>query len=718
MPLIDEVQRICDRLAGAGWRDLFLLHGLDIQARPLADELYKTLSIDRTLQGFEDFSLQGVRAIEPGHPARSLLYHALASPHVTEGVEAIALADYASGAELDQLLNYVYGARTPTLAQLQVLAGPNATLGLVAFAYEYRPQSDTPHRRHADLCFSRTGIARVGTAPMLYDARLRGFSPVADNDLQAIRVLPARFSAYIAVQQKGGSGAGWQVGDEQLDFWRPLHKVFNGTECIAGFDVALQLEAHHVNDKLRQFHLRRGPDADWFEPDISLAPFVTTQGLAQWADPATHGPGLNVPVPRNRLVEPAVFKGERVFYYVPPQAQFDGYIINKRHQLLSNGSIRDLNNEPEVEAIVKTGDYYASHFVDFTADGWVRPDCPALSDAIPITVAAYSILSAPDFYPACSQAALIEWAQEQEFPESIWYVTLQALSERRLAGNPLLPGEHFVGEDKSITALVSQLASGEGAANVGSALRVERPSWLSDQAAGTFSPGWEIATDGGFRPKHLCGFNLGSPFTEDVRICSAAGGYWPAVTPDSARTFEPAVTRPSVIPLRDAEIGQTGEASWDGETGPRVVLINGEAVVEYRAYAYSDYTNNALAGRLSLPVTAQTSREEYQQRILAMHRAYIAVGATTREQRGEWAVLSFTKVVQPDSGLFLAEFETWAWLEGEVDFFTLYRHGAVSTPADFTLRHVAILERAELYIGADRLLINRGGNGWRSRAFD
>ena len=38
--------------------------------------------IDRTVPGFEDFALEGQRGIEPGRPARSLLFHALASPNV------------------------------------------------------------------------------------------------------------------------------------------------------------------------------------------------------------------------------------------------------------------------------------------------------------------------------------------------------------------------------------------------------------------------------------------------------------------------------------------------------------------------------------------------------------------------------------------------------------------------------------------------------------
>ena len=282
-------------------------------------------------------------------------------------------------------------------------------------------------------------------------------------------------------------------------------------------------------------------------------------------------------------------------------------------------------------------------------------------------------------------------------------------------------GDHLLCRKRPFPAQVSISArrtTGRPPATVGTSASAERPSWLPDHAAGTFSPGWEISTDGGFRPTFLCGYNLGSPFTEDVRICSAAGGYWPAVTPDSARTFEPWSAKPTVIPLPDSENGQTGQPSWDGETGPRLVMAGGRQVVECTAYTYSDYTNRGLAGQLSLSVTGQTSREEYQRRILAMHSAYIAVGATTRQLQGEWAVLSFVPIVRSDSALAKAESAVRKRLGGDVDFFKIYRYGAISTPSDFTRRHVEILEMVELFIGAKNLLINRNNKGWQIRTRD
>src|SRR4051794_35257812 len=81
--LLDGVAAACKRLVPTGWGDLLSQHGLDLGATDLAGELARELKgIDRTQPGFEDFACEAVRAIEPGRPSHSLLFHALASPEV------------------------------------------------------------------------------------------------------------------------------------------------------------------------------------------------------------------------------------------------------------------------------------------------------------------------------------------------------------------------------------------------------------------------------------------------------------------------------------------------------------------------------------------------------------------------------------------------------------------------------------------------------------
>src|SRR5687768_6444906 len=84
--LARQVPDACRRLAPHGWRDLLLKvtkGELDLASPDLGAALGRRLvTVDRGVPGFEDFADEGIRGIEPGAPARSLLFHALASPNV------------------------------------------------------------------------------------------------------------------------------------------------------------------------------------------------------------------------------------------------------------------------------------------------------------------------------------------------------------------------------------------------------------------------------------------------------------------------------------------------------------------------------------------------------------------------------------------------------------------------------------------------------------
>lgn len=727
MDLIQAVEAVCSRLAtDAGWHALLLHHGLDIHTRPLAPALAKTLSVDRTLKGFEDFSSSGQRGIEPGKPAFSLLYHALASPNVTTAPNGNPLSVFPGAAEIESVLNYVYGVRPPSLADLQRQAGTGTPLAIAVFALEYRPRPDTGHRQHADLCFSRTGIARVGTAPEAYDPARRGFLPWMDSDPQAICVVPARYCPYIAMQKKGDplthGPHPFQANDDAQDFWVPLHKLFTGSECIEGQTLEVNLEFYQINEKLRQFHLRF-PDSGWGEPDISRPPFLITTDLAQWANEQRYGHGLLVPVPKPRLVEEATQNANRVFFSIPPNPNYRGYIINRRYRQREDGSVQDLNTAPDVVQIVRDGGYQALHFIDFTAEGWVRATCPQLDSALANNAAAYSLVAAPDFYPQYTQRQLLEWSAPILTPP-FFGQTLRVLSDLRAAGNPTLPGGHFLPQDKGITALLSHSPNEAVPDLAVQVAHAQRQSWLPDAAAGSLSPGWEISGPGGGgpRPESLCAYELGSPFTEDVRICASIGGYWPAVSPDTSRTFEPSASRIPIIPLTDEEGGQTEAGSWDGVSGPRLIEdADGERIVEYTAFEHTDYTRNALAAQLSVQRLAHTTGEDYQARILSLNQAFLALGATDRPQKAAWSVLSFRPVQRPDADLERAETATGVVLRAPVHGYRLYRNDipSTTTPAhDFTKRHAKVLEMVDLLVGPTSLLIKREDGPWQAQVIE
>ncbi|MGQ4646492.1 hypothetical protein [Lyngbya aestuarii] len=757
MVLIEKVKQICDRLAAHGWRSLLLQHGLDITANNLKQELTKELpNINRLLPGFEDFALEGKRGIEPSNPSRSLLFHALASPNVVKGAEGYELSDFPTLAELETIENYVYGVNPPSLLELRARAR-RSPLAIVVFVSEYRPAPETVHRKHADMCFSRTGVARVGTAEPLYHAKNRGFLPFVEGDSHAFRVLPACYSAYIAIQSRGNEDLfgpiRFQEDDENRNFWIPLHKLFSGKECIRRLDLDLTLKAHHVNEKLRRIHLelgRSGHDTGWREPDISQPPFTFTNGIAQWSNNSDFGTNVLIPDVHSAMVEAAQYRGKLLTFKVPKDygqvLSSSLYIpsgqngerrapeyVHARHKILSNGQQEDLNNQPDVVSIIETGDYQAQHYLDFTGDGWVEALCPQLAVVIPRRIPAYSLVTAPDFFPNCDQGELMDW-WEQSVPaklaKSIWRIDPNTLSDERIAPNLELKQASFRPEDTTVTAIVSlpfNASAQETALNVPETVR---HSYLPDAAAGVFAPGWDVSFDQINGTRHLAAYGLGSPFPEDSKLCAALSTFWPSVAPDAARTFEPNPTWPTVSPLTDDEIGQQGNLAWDGVPGPKVVQLGDQQMVEYAAIDYVDYVENALQGKFSLALTGQVDVNEYQARVLAMGYVYRALGIKEEDffggdvadqdaffpiirEKAKWSVLSFREVLATDQELQTVQSKTGITLEGSVYRFEMYRHGQQSAhPNDFRKRLVAIEESATLFVKGFQILLKRGAHPW------
>jgi hypothetical protein len=277
--LFDRFEDICKRLAASGWAQVFSRHGLNIAliGEALRIELLRDLpEIDRQLPGFGDFANEGARGIEPGDPSRSLLYHALSSPHVGPPV----VEYYPTLDELDIIENYVFSSRFPSIPELRAQAR-TSKLAIVVFAVEYRPAIDTVHQKHADLCFSRTGVSRVGTAAAKYVPHLRGFVPFVDGEGGEVRAIAARYAPYIAMQLKpvdaGVFGPlRFQPADAGRNFWVPLHKLFNGRECVRGHEIQLRLTAKHRNEKLRRIHLAlmgSGHSTGWSGAALSEPPF-------------------------------------------------------------------------------------------------------------------------------------------------------------------------------------------------------------------------------------------------------------------------------------------------------------------------------------------------------------------------------------------------------------------------------------------------------------
>jgi hypothetical protein len=676
MPLIDDVAQIVARLRARGWTALFNQHGCDLAAADLATELRKELVVDRTLPGFEDFSPDGVRAIEPGDPARSLLYHALASPLVhppaTGGI-APAVDAYPTLEELDTVENYIYA-----VAERRLEDFPDAFVAV--FAYQYRAGGRSPHGQFADLAFSRTGVARVGTAPPHYDPARRSFRLVPPEDDDALAVMPARYAAFLAIRRQPQPSdviLDRKLSDDGRTFLFPVHKLFPGDECLRdpGAALTVQFLEYHRNEKLRRIHSHGGiPVLPGFR--IDEAPFVRDSrnatdlaglqrvGASALVTPREHPQLLRTATQRNsqtgrrevvRFVVPAANNTNRFWTsYQISAGQRTGRAapeyVNIRHRVARNAAgqlrVTDMSRLPEAQfaGLLQAGGYEAAHFIDDTCDGCIIARLGGLPVPIPGDRhrAAYSLVAAPDFFPRADQVTIARWMLargQDQFRQG----GPAPLSDGRFVANPglALPDvpntSAFSRADDTVSAIVAatsldQLPPRPPRATLESDAST---SFLPDAASNVFAPGWDVSLSSDFTGEFYAAYGLGSPFPEDAKLCAALNSFWPAVAPDATRTF--GLRRPpTAMPMLDSELGHhpdhpavagggaQSRPGWDGEFGPFFERRDGELFVNFASRDRSDYTANGRAGLIRASDLAEVSAAELIRRMEAL-RACVRV---------------------------------------------------------------------------------------------
>lgn len=706
----DQVVAACRRLAPLGWQGLLLDASggeLDIGSPELPQQLTKELSrIDRDHPGFGDFHMSGVRPIEPGSPDRSFLYHAFASPLVRTDRAGNQLKGFPTLAEIEAVENYVYGSAAPSLEELRANAS-GRRLGIVVFSLQYLPANRSVHGTHAQLCFSRAGIGRVGNAEPLYDGMNRYFSTEVEGDPFKFRVVPRRYAAYLAVKVDGSSGNfGPQDAlpdDGKRSYWVPMHKLFSGSECIRGLDLQVDMRSGLRNDLIAQFHkwlLRSGLESKWRGEDLENYPFVVKdERIGALSARPEYGAGVLEPA-RNTMVQPAEYQGKPLTFYVDPRhvtnpaniqstswlvldhppgdlplyaqdaAQDYGRpapeYINFRHRVNSDGSIDNLSEREDLLEIISKGGYDALLFVDGAGDGWVEASCPQIDAQVDDHIPAYAMVGLPDFYPQINQRDLMYW-WKNEVPEAIrtglFATPPLALSQTRIAANIDLPIGFSI-EDDTVSAIVSHFNSVIGQRQQTNGADFHNKVGLPDGSPGLFDPGWDTSLDYYFKgpdippQKYLSGKGLGSPWIEDAKLCAALGAYWPGIAPDSTRVFSPNKILsgidypwPTVAPMTDEEIGLASLPDgrilpWDGLRGPQLIQSGPFRYAIYQDMDHIDYIE--MPETMTALLTSKVSMKEYTSRILAMAAVYWALGIrdkdfTADDKQTDWAKIVAAK---------------------------------------------------------------------------
>lgn len=459
MALIDDVKALCDRLAPRGWRELLRDVSDDqldiaVPKAQLEAMLTKPLgTIRRGRPGFQEFASNGMRAVEPGRPGLSLLYHALACADVRplrNGSPSTDPQDYPTLKELDDLENFIYSRAKRTLASFQ-----NPVIAV--FAYQYRPKALSVHRKHADLAFSRTGVARIGTEEARYDPILRSFESRPGGN-RGFRVLPARYAAFIAEARSPGPQDAVlrpvSEIDSMLTFHFPVHKLFPGNECLWNADgtprevTDLKFHEYHINEKLRRLHTNRDGDNPGFVKPLPIfntdkPPFVrdyrNSQDLVKMESIGASVSVVSVAAPLVRTATQQVNNKNELVRFVVPRANennrfatslqltFSGGIgrpapeyANIRQEVVKkpNGEfdLVDLNQTkinpaaPEKPFAKKLADggYEAADFIDQSCDGALAVQVSGLSLS---SLCAFSLVTAVDFFPQVEQVEIQEWME-------------------------------------------------------------------------------------------------------------------------------------------------------------------------------------------------------------------------------------------------------------------------------------------------------------------
>jgi hypothetical protein len=648
MALEDEALAYLRGLAGP-WVDLFKrVAGLDLASPTLAQDLLAERAIDRSQPGIGDFDPASQFAILPGDPASSLVYHALASPLVKP--PGLAPASYPTIAQLDLIENYI-------LSLLPLETIPNDAV-VAVFAYEYRPAWATTHRRQADFVYSRMGCSRLGETAAAWDGTNRCWLNI-DAASGSFAVMPARYGAFLAVPRRrspdGISVLGDKVdGDDNRVFLLPIWKLFDGPGCIAGHDLALSFGEYHRREKLRRIFMESDLEKP---PGLDQPPFLrdSTQPepivVLDRADASLLV--SSKPEPLVRLAR--LPNGEIASFRVPPRralplvdfalnrnngspstfmiitggllkAGLDALLhsdlrprnapefVNMRHKLTGDPlkPVEDLGLSlaPEdYDQVLDEGGFRAALFEDSISDGCIV----ATVAGLPVAnhVAAFSVIAAPKFFPYADEVDINDWVNE--YPSHNRQDQFKKggptpLHLGRLPPNLTLPWPGtgkpaFARNDETAVAIVGEpYVSLSGQTHTKLARRDMRPehrttTFLSDGCSGVFAPGWDVTFGEVDGARFYATFGLGSPFPEDVKLCASANAFWPAASPDAARTFN---RGPTAIPMLDSELGyhqdnpRRGAVApsfgWDGEQGPFIVGGN----VNFASIVHSDYVSHAF----------------------------------------------------------------------------------------------------------------------------
>ncbi|MGN7864110.1 hypothetical protein [Chryseobacterium sp. 22458] len=299
----------------------------------------------------------------------------------------------------------------------------------------------------------------------------------------------------------------------------------------------------------------------------------------------------------------------------------------------------------EFQDTIDNGRYEAGLFEDSICDGCIQAK---LSDDAPLSfrkltiMPAFSVVTAPDFFPLVDSDDIYEYYREMDYAMDEHFLEggTSNLSWLRLRANKgikdpfkmdeaAFPVDQRTGDSIfAVACLNANRKYGTNEYHINFKRDYKATTFLPDSASGIFYPGWDatFSSDEKDKDRFFATFGLGSPFPEDMKLCAAANGMWPVASPDAGRTFQGGLEpitgigrKPSTsIPLMDEEIGyhkyspyvqdfsHDPSFGWDGEQGPyiqRIATEGGKRFVNFTDIARADYVENCLNPKIGFDMS-------------------------------------------------------------------------------------------------------------------
>jgi hypothetical protein len=477
-------------------------------------------------------------------------------------------------------------------------------------------------------------------------------------------------------------------------FLQPVRKIFKGDALLGNADI--NFSEYHVNEKLNSLvkafpdHFNNPIDAAGKHTfDINKPPFrVDSRNSAMLVKCIGTGSSVLIKSVPGGLVRWAKQNNRQIYYTVKKQdaayfAAMNTAFVGNEEVLFYNDLDKQIEREANpydvprntpmfVNAKFKKngttpgfihlernprGNYLAALFEDSICDGCVTVDTKSWnSKLLPEHVLhnclpAFSIVTAPDFFPLVDNYDLAGFDFEDNttnfFEGGVYSFCAERTRPNQTMQNPVTKQQAFDLHGDTFTAVFSEkkdIKVISGSNYTQTSLRDYRASsFLPDVCSGVFAPGWDITyandtkkPDGTYAKvdSHLSTRGLGSPFAEDMKLCAAMNGMWPAASPDAARTYQGSMDtdyrNPTAVPLMDIEIGLHADSpackelhlfettGWDGEQGPFLERLYNNVFVNFTDLACADYIQNALNGKMDMSVLRELTSPELRSRMACL----------------------------------------------------------------------------------------------------